>query len=275
MQRIWRIELITMNLASFFLRSIILVCILSGPVSAAELIKNEKGVLGYDDTPYLGWIHYRVHDNARPRPPHVEAFPSTTPAPADAAVLFDGKSMEAWRANDSWTIKNKTLITGDGGLTSKEAFGSCQIHLEFKVPTEAPDKFTNRGNNGVGIMGLYEIQIFDSHPMHEDKLYADGQCAAIYAQTPPLVNACRKPGEWQSFDITFTAPVFDGKKVVTPAYVTVYHNGVLVHNQEEVRGPTVHRGIAPYKPHATKLPLTLKGHGSPVEFHNIWVRHLE
>ena len=200
--------------------------------SAAELIRNEKGVLGYDDTPFLGWIDYRVHDNARPRPPHVDAMPTLTPAPGDALVLFDGTDIQAWNDGESWTIEDGILITGKGGLTTKQAFGDCQIHLEFRVPTEEPDKFTNRGNNGVGIMGLYEIQIFDSHPMHEDKLYSDGQCASIYAQTPPLVNACRKPGEWQSFDITFTAPVFEGKRLIEPAYVTVLHNGVLGHPAE-------------------------------------------
>lgn len=110
--------------------------------------------------------------------------------------------------------------------------------------------------------------------MHEEKLYADGQCASIYGQTPPLVNACRKPGEWQSFDITFTAPVFEGELLASPAYVTVYHNGLLVQNHEKVRGPTLHRGIAPYKAHASKLPITLKGHDSKVEFRNIWVRPL-
>lgn len=264
-----------MNFTSIHFRWLLPLCCSAGTLIGAELVKNQNGVLGYEDTPYLGWIHYRVHDNSRPRPPHVEAFPSITPAPADAVVLFDGTSTDAWKAAESWTVDHQTLITGSGALTSKQSFGSCQIHLEFKVPTEAPNKFTNRGNNGVGIMGLYEIQIFDSHPMHDDKLYADGQCAAIYGQTPPSVNACRKPGEWQSFDITFTAPVFAGRKLLSPAYVSVYHNGVLVHNHEAIRGPTLHRGIAPYKPHASTLPLTLKGHGSKVAFRNIWVRPLE
>lgn len=245
------------------------------PMSAAELVVNEDGVHGYEDTPYLNWIDYRVHDNARPRPPHLKAYPTRIAPPSDAKILFDGSSLKEWHASDTWSLKENILVAYKGGLTSKEAFGDCQIHLEFKVPTGPSEKFTDRGNNGVGIMGLYEIQIFDSHPMHEKKLYADGQCASIYGQTPPTKNASRKPGEWQSFDITFTAPVFEGKRLVKPAYVTVYHNGVLVHNHEEIRGPTLHRGIAPYKPHAEKLPLTLKGHGSQVEFRNIWVRPLQ
>ena len=244
-------------------------------LTGAEMVVNEKGVHGYDDTPYLNWIDYRVHDNARPRPPHVEALPTTTSPPSDANVLFDGSSMNQWHSSDTWELKEGLLVAYKGGLTSKQAFGDCQIHLEFKIPTEPSEKFTDRGNNGVGIMGLYEIQIFDSHPMHEQKLYADGQCASIYGQTPPAINASRKPGEWQSFDITFIAPKFEGKRLVTPAYVSVYHNGVLVHNHEEIRGPTLHRGIAPYKPHAAKLPITLKGHGSKVEFRNIWVRPLK
>lgn len=264
-----------MHLPSICTRILLLLVLATGSLSANELIKNKDGIHGYEDTPYLEWIHYRVHDNTRPRPPHVEAWPTTTAPPSDAIILFDGLSMERWKTIETWTIENKNLVSQKGWLISKQAFGDCQIHLEFKVPTEKSKKFTDRGNNGVGLMGLYEIQIFDSHPIHKDKLYADGQCAAIYGQTPPLVNASRKPGEWQSFDITFKAPVFKGEQLISPAYATVYHNGVLVHNHEEIRGPTLHRGIAPYQAHAAKLPLTLKGHSSQVEFRNIWVRPLK
>lgn len=242
---------------------------------AAEMIVNEDGVHGYDDTPYLPWIDYRVHDNSRPRPPHVVSRPTTTRPPADAVVLFDGRDMRSWQPKEDWRVEDGQLVAGTGEMFTRMAFGDCQIHLEFMVPDVEPDEFGNRGNNGVGLMGLYEIQIFDSHPSHKDKLYADGQCAAIYSETPPLFNVCRKAGEWQSFDITFNAPVFEGKKLVSPAYVTVYHNGVLVHHHEPIRGPTAWRAIAPYKPHPAKLPLSLMGHGSEVKFRNIWVRSLD
>lgn len=245
------------------------------PLSAVEMIANEHGVYGYDDTPMLPWAPYRTHDANRPKPPHVEAQPSTTPAPADAVVLFDGKGMGQWEDPRDWVVEDGILVAGTRALRSKQSFGDCQIHLEFMVPDVAPKTFSNRGNNGVGLMGLYEIQIFDSHPMHQKKLYADGQCAAIYGETPPLVNACRKPDEWQSFDIVFIAPVFDEDgKLVSPARVTVHHNGVLVHHHEPFRGPTKWRGLAPYQAHPAKLPVTFMSHGSKVRFRNVWVRDL-
>jgi hypothetical protein len=123
-------------------------------------------------------------------------------------------------------------------------------------------------------MGRYEIQIFDSHWDHAEHIYPDGQAAAIYGETPPLVNACRAPGEWQSYDITFTAPVFDGDELIERAKVTVLHNGVRVHVDREIMGPIAHLRVAPYRPHAPELPLNLQGHGSPVRFRNVWIRRL-
>jgi len=130
----------------------------------------------------------------------------------------------------------------------------------------------SRGNSGVLLMGTYEIQIFDSHPQHAEQIYPDGQAASIYGQTPPLVNACRRPGEWQSFDIVFTAPVFADGKLAKRATVTLLHNGVPVHRNQEIMGPMAHCRIAPYEPHPAKLPLALQGHGSPVRFRNVWIR---
>ncbi len=248
---------------------------MTSTIQAAEMTPNEDGVYGYTDTPKLPWAPYRVHDASRPKPPHVEAKPTLTPAPADAIVLFDGKQMDAWEGGDGWVVKDGAMVAGKKAMRSKQSFGDCQIHLEFMVPTAPAKKFSDRGNNGIGLMGKYEVQIFDSHPMHEKKLYADGQCAAIYAQTPPLMNACRKPGEWQSYDIVFMAPVFNGEKLVSPATVTVHHNGVLVHHAQTIHGPTKWRGIAPYKAHPPKLPLVLMSHGSPVQFRNIWIRDLK
>ena len=129
----------------------------------------------------------------------------------------------------------------------------------------------NRGNNGVLLMGLYEIQIFDSY---NEKIYPDGQAAAIYGQTPPLVNVSRPPGEWQTFDIVFTAPVFEGGKLAQPARVTMFHNGVLVQNNETIHGEVAHRGVPEYKSQISKGPLVFGGHGCPVRFRNVWVRPL-
>lgn len=258
---------------SKFIRTALLgSCLAASPLSA-ELIVNANRVYGYDHTPMLPWINFRKHDADRPLPPYVEATPTTTPAPSDALVLFDGSNLAAWAENE-WTLVNGELVTGPSGLATRESFGDIQIHLEFKIPLEPPDKLFNRGNNGVAPMGFYEIQIFDSHPMHPDQIYPDGQCAAIYGETPPLLNACRRPGEWQSFDLVFIAPRFDGEKLVAPAKLTLLHNGVLVHHQATVHGRTTHQVAGTYEPHAAKLPFLLKGHGSPVSFRNIWLRPL-
>ncbi len=196
-----------------------------------------------------------------------------TPPPADAVVLFDGTSLEAWETN-GWSIQDGLMVAGKGDIVSKPVFGDAHIHVEFLIPDKRSEAIGNRGNSGVYLMSLYEIQIFDSHPMHRVQLYPDGQCASVYGETPPLFNACRKPGEWQSFDIIWTAPVFEGDVLVSPAKVTLFHNGVLVHHNQVVRGPTTHRDILPYHPHRSELPLKIQGHGAEVAFRNIWVRRL-
>ena len=173
-----------------------------------------------------------------------------------------------WKVGDGWTE------AGDGSLQSKKAFGDCQLHLEWMAPTQ-PETLMNRGNSGVLLMGLYEIQIFDSHPMHPQQIYPDGQAASVYGQTPPLVNASRRPGQWQSYDIVFSAPLFENGKLAKPAVVTVFHNGILVHLNQPIMGPMAHRVILPYRPHAAKQPLALQGHNSPVRFRNVWIRPLE
>jgi hypothetical protein len=259
------------------MRYVIVSAVLSGilavPAVAVPWVKNERGVVGYPDTPVLPWIAFRKHDSERPQPKFVVAQPILAPAPADARVLFDGRSQSAFRAS-KWSVREGVLVAGDGDLVSEEEFGDCQIHLEFRTPATPSKELGNRGNSGLFPMLHYEIQIFDSHPSHAVQLYADGQCAAIYGETPPRHNACRAPGEWQSYDLVFTAPRFEGDRLVAPARVTLLHNGVLVHLEEPVRGPTTHRDILPYRPHAARLPLKLQGHGSAVEFRNVWVRPL-
>lgn len=247
---------------------------LGGMTWAEELVhaQDGSGVFGYRDTPRLPWCDYLVHDPDRPAPRRVDPGPAPAAAtpPSDAVVLFDGKDIDQWQATQ-WQLIDGCIETKGGNLTSRESFGDCQIHLEWMVPVSFEGPWYDRGNNGVLLMGLYEIQIFDSW---NEKIYPDGQAAAIYGQTPPLVNACRRPGEWQSYDILFTAPVFADGKLAQPARVTMFHNGVLVHLNEAIHGEVVHRILPEYKQQISQGPLVFGGHGCPVRFRDIWVRRL-
>ena len=242
--------------------------------------ESEYGtIVGYKDTPLLPWTggKFHVHDPDRPVPKYVDPGPvskEVQAAPPDAIVLFDGDDIEAWQPS-SWKVADGYVEAGEGSLVTKEPFGDLKLHVEWMVPTSPPKHMMSRGNSGVLLMGLYEIQIFDSHPDHDVHIYPDGQAAALYGQTPPRVNACRKAGEWQSFDVEFTAPVFEQDKLAKPGRVTVFHNGVPVHRDQEIMGPMVHCRLPEYRPHPPKLPLVLQGHGSPVRFRNIWVRPLD
>ena len=233
--------------------------------------RDGSGVYGYKHTPKLPWCEWLVHDPDRPAPPRlVPGRPTvSSPPPEDAVVLFDGSDLKHWTETD-WRIADGLLVAAEGKSPStKKLYGSFQLHMEWRMPRDFQGPWYNRGNNGVLLHGLYEIQIFDSY--HEP-LYPDGQCAAIYAQTPPLVNVTLPPGEWQSYDIVFTAPVFKNDKLVTPAYVTMFHNGVLVHHHQKIYGATGHKVLPHYNRKAGKGPITLAGHGCPVAFRNIWVR---
>jgi len=251
-----------------------LVLLAPPPAPAAELVyaKDGSGVCGYKDTPKQPWSGWLVHDCDRPAPKRIDPGPAPAPAPvpSDALVLFDGKDLSQWETN-TWKVVDGCIEAASGSLVSKQQFGNCQIHIEWMCPAHFDGPWYNRGNNGVLLMGLYEIQIFDSYT---EKLYPDGQAAALYGQKPPLVNACRKPGEWQTYDIAFTAPEFDGDKLVLPARVTLFHNGVLVHLNEEIHGETGHRIVGRYTQKISKGPLRLAGHHCPVRFRNIWVRPL-
>jgi hypothetical protein len=242
---------------------------------SAELVfaKDGSGVYGYKDTPILPWCGYHVHDPDRPAPPRVDPGPPLppTPPPSDALVLFDGRDLSKWQPT-AWKLVDDCVEATDGDLVTQDSFGSFQLHLEWLAPANFEGPWYNRGNNGVFLHGLYEIQIFDSF---NEKIYPDGQAAAIYGQTPPLVNACRPPGQWQSFDIIFLAPEFQNGKLVWPARVTVFHNGVLVHLNQEIHGATGHRIVPRYDPKVTRGPIRLNGHGCPVRFRNIWLRPLE
>ncbi len=247
-----------------------------GSASAAEpklvYAKDGSGVYGHKDTPKLPWCEYVVHDPDRPAPRRVNPGPALppAPAPADAIVLFDGKDVSQWRSNSYRVVDGCLEAGGNISPRTKESFGSFQLHVEWLAPANYEGPWYNRGNNGVSIHGLYEIQIFDTF---NEKWAPDGQCAAVYGQTPPLVNVCRPPGEWQCYDIAFTAPLLDGEKVVQPARITMLHNGVLVHLNQEIYGATSHLRL-PRPVSSAQGPIALAGHDCPVRFRNIWIRKL-
>jgi hypothetical protein len=237
--------------------------------------QDGSGVFGYKDTPVQPWSGFHVHDPDRPVPPKVAPGDPpehcAAPAPADAIVLFGGQSLEQWQPTQ-WKVEDGCLVATEGPLATKQEFGDCQLHLEFQIPAKQEESVWNRGNNGVMLLGEIEVQIFDSY---DTKIYPDGQAAAVYAQTPPLVNASRKPGEWQSYDILFTAPKYDSAgKVDSPARLTMLHNGVLVHLNQVIYGHSPHGGLAGYDNVKPRAPLSFGAHHCPVRFRNIWIRSL-
>jgi 3-keto-disaccharide hydrolase len=193
--------------------------------------------------------------------------------PSDAVVLFDGSDLSAWTDADNWTIKDGAMVSGKGSTRTKEAFGDCQLHIEWSAPAPPTGNGQGRGNSGVFLMDNYEIQVLDSY---ENETYFDGQAGAIYKQTPPQVNVMRPPGEWNVYDIIWTAPRFkeDGS-LKSPAYITALHNGVLILNHFELKGDTPFHRPAAYTKHANRLPIRLQDHGNPVRFRNIWVREIK
>jgi hypothetical protein len=206
-----------------------------------------------------------------PEPAVVDPGPIGGP-PSDAIVLFDGKDLSKWNNADKWQIKDGHAVSNGNDIETKQAFGNCQLHVEWATPEKVEGSGQGRGNSGVFLMSLYEVQILDCY---NNKTYFDGQTAAIYKQHPPLVNACRKPGEWQTYDIIFEAPRFDRQhKLTRPAFITVLHNGVLAQNHSEIQGTTAWDVPPKYKAHAAKLPIILQYHGNPVRFRNIWIREL-
>jgi len=241
-----------------------------------KLVYTEDGTFGYRDTPVQPWSGYRVHDPDRPKPKTVDPGTLSTQdrpgrPPSDAIVLFDGKDLSKWKPNQ-WNVEGGELIATTGRFETVEDFGSYQLHLEWKAPKPpVGDNVMDRGNNGVLLMGDFEIQIFDP----ATKIYPDGQAAAVYGQTPPLVNASLPPGRWEIYDIVFTAPKFDGDRLTEPARVTLVYNGVLVQYNQEIYGPTGHASLPrSYAPGKSRAPLALGAHNNPVRFRNIWIRPL-
>ncbi|APZ95525.1 3-keto-disaccharide hydrolase [Fuerstiella marisgermanici] len=206
-------------------------------------------------------------------PPVVTPGATDSQPPSDAVVLFDGKDLSAFNGGDKWLVQDGVAIPQETQITSKQHFGDMQLHVEWSAPTEIKGSGQGRGNSGIFLMGLYEVQVLDSF---QNETYFDGQAGSIYKQTPPLANAMRKPGEWNTYDIIFNAPVFKvNGDIEKPGTVTLLHNGVLALNHFELLGPSSYIAPPHYEPHAEKGPIALQFHGDPVRFRNIWVRELK
>lgn len=245
--------------------------LLTGSLFAADKGKYP----GYLDTPIITGQKWRVHDANRPQPPVITAGnPSTQEkvgsAPSDAFVVFDGKNLDQFE-NKSWKIVDGAMVVGKGTQKTVKKFkGDLQIHLEFNFP-ESSKTSQGRNNSGLFLMGRYELQILDCY---KNVTYADGMTAAIYGQQPPQINVCKPQGQWQTYDILWTAPVFKDGKVVKKAAVTALVNGVLAQHNTEYMWPSTHKRLNKYKPHAEEASINLQDHGNPVKFRNFWVREI-
>ncbi len=259
-------------------KSVIITVAVATVLSAQE----QKAPTGYTDTPTIPGSKWRVHDDARPRPPVItpgtcssENMPGKPPS--DAVVLFDGTSLAAWRTQNGepakWKVENgyMEVVPGAGDIWTRQDFGDSQLHIEFRTPSPPKGDSQGRGNSGVLLYGIYEIQVLDSF---NNLTYADGQASAVYGQSPPLVNASRPPGEWQVYDIVYTSPRFKDGKVEVPGYVTVFHNGVITQNHTQLLGATGHRTLPRLVVHDPKGPIRLQDHHNPIRYRNIWIRPL-
>lgn len=256
----------------------------SAPVALAQ--KKGPGCgdpPGYSDTPVIPGQKWKVHDISRPHPPFVDSKPNFEPPPSDAVVLFDGKDLSHFTSHGKngeqapeWIVENGYVKrAGRGDLITKEKFGDIQLHAEWMIPPESTGCGQMRSNSGIILMGRYEMQVLGTYK--NNVTYADGQAGAIYGQWPPLVNAARPDGEWQSYDIFFEAPKFDNGKLLKKGFVTIVLNGVVVQNHQEIVGQMAHRIYKPYEPHGPEEPLVIQNHdgSSLVRFRNIWVRRLK
>ncbi len=267
-------------------------------LSAILLVLNIQFMSAQDDptgygitpkqTPLLPDAPYVVHDGNRPQPN--KATPGdigkatcSVPPPSDATVLFDGKDLSKWRDGEGdhsrpvdWIVQDNVFIVNPASkvrmIETVEQFGDMQLHLEWRIPADRKLDGQKGSNSGVFLMGIYEIQILSTY---NNRTYPDGQAAAIYGQYPPLVNASRPQGEWESYDIIFTTPKFaQPGNLLSPAYVTILQNGVVVHNHKALLGPTGHRVLTKYEAHGATGPIKLQNHDDPIEFRNIWVRKI-
>lgn len=214
-----------------------------------------------------------------PVPPEVKGVPNFAAPPADAIILFNGKNLDNWVSSTDggaakWTVANGILTVKKraGAIHTKKSFGNCQLHIEWRTPAPPTGEGQGRGNSGIFLQSQYELQVLDSY--HADT-YSNGQAGSIYKQHAPLANACLPPGQWQSYDIYYRAPVFNGDgSLQSPAYITVIQNGILIQNNADIKGKTMYIGHPWYEKHGP-LPLELQDHGNPVSYRNIWIRELK
>ncbi|MEY3394955.1 MAG: hypothetical protein RL346_1191 [Verrucomicrobiota bacterium] len=237
---------------------------------------EEQKIVGFKDTPILPGTRFHVHDPDRPQPPVIQTAGAVVISPpSDAIVLFDGKTLDAWKVKDGpapWEVRDGVMVAKGKDIQTKEEFGAIQLHLEWRLPAERKVNGQGGGNSGVFLMGLYEVQVLQSN---KNLTYPDGMAASLYGQQPPLANATSPQGEWNSYDITFVPPVYQDGKLQTPAKVTVIHNGVVVQNGESFHGVSGYRKLSRYPDtHPEKGPIRLQFHGDPIEFRNMWVRPL-
>lgn len=251
-------------------------------VTATALLAAEPAPTGYQDSPLIPGTEWHVHDGNRPQPRLVtpgKTFSHLAPAPADAVVLFDGKDLSKWQVANGddakWKIEGgyAEVAPKSGSIRTREKFADFQLHLEFATPAQVEGNSQQRGNSGVLFNGIYEVQVLDSY---DNRTYADGHCGALYGQTPPLANASKPPGEWQSYDIIFESPRWDAAgKIAKKANVTVILNGVVLHHKREYLGNTPHKKNGNYdKPHPPEVFVELQDHKNPMRFRNIWLRAL-
>jgi len=253
-------------------------CVAALGIAGAVVVAQERA------GPPQPWSKYKVHDMERPAPPIVTPGTFSTPEqpgkpPSDAIVLFDGTSLDNWESDNGngpapWRIEDGVMISAKASIHSKQQFGDVQLHVEWAEPTPARGSSQERGNSGVFLMGRFETQVLDNY---DNPTYPDGQCGGVYGQYPPQVNACRPPGEWQTYDIIFHHPRYPKDKPMSPAYITVIQNGVVVQDHQRIEGPTGHMMVAKYPetPLPDKGPIGLQFHNNSVRFRNIWVRPLE
>jgi hypothetical protein len=214
----------------------------------------------------------------QPEPRIITPGKTSLDAPSDAIILFNGKDLSQWQSSNGgdakWKLKDGYMVVtgGAGNIQTKKGFGDCQLHIEWKTPDTVKGESQGRGNSGIFFMSKYELQVLDNY---KNRTYSNGQAGSIYKQFMPLVNVCRGPGEWQTYDVIFTAPRFNSdSSVKSPARITVLQNGVLVQNNISLWGGTEYIGIPVYKMHGDKEPLVLQDHGNPVCYRNIWIREL-
>jgi hypothetical protein len=250
---------------------------------AAAPAAPQKKSIGYSDTPLIPGTKWHVHDGERPQPKMVTPgeFPTQEKAgtpPSDAVVLFDGKDLSRWKSTKGggeagWKIENGYAeINKTGDIVTKDEFGpDVQLHVEWTAPTPPKGNGQGRGNSGLFLFGRYEIQVLDSY---ENPTYPDGQATALYGYMPPLVNASRPPGQWQTYDIIFRGPRFKDGKLEQPAYATILHNGVVTQAHTALIGTSNHRSVGTYQPHGEKGSIRIQDHGDPVRYRSIWLREL-